>query len=383
MDAHLAPGTPTRRRRDLVDRPRLPAERLRLSRQRRLRRAHEPDGALGLHLGAARRDRSRHRRPRRSSQSRPTPTRRAKKLRVSRPPRAARRPGRRTSSRPRRRTRSTRRATATPRSSSTSVRRQSAPTPESSIEIVSSYRPATRRPASRPVPDPVPASVTVGRHSTEEGGLLGVVGIAAAQPPTSGSGSPSTCAPTTPTLWPDTVADDAILWRLRLGVQVRDGASAQVHLRSVAVRARPQELRRRDARCCKTSIASTATRYPNITQYAASEISLVHAPQRVRRQTARCPNYTSADRHQGLDASPRSARWSSSCTAMARRSALNHPLHGRERLRRPARRLITHPTATARDVIEIGTGQRTRAARPGLRHRCPQRGLPDRQRHDR
>jgi len=140
------------------------------------------------------------------------------------------------------------------------------------VEIISSYRPPTGgRPAGQ-----YRLQYRIGEgggRRTEDRGRLGVIGIAA--PPT-GQWTRLRLEPRVDhaALWPDTVANDASLWRLNLGIRVRRGATGRVHfdrLRFVRERdngGSPLALQQR-------AIDAYRSRYPAIRQYAAAEISLV------------------------------------------------------------------------------------------------------------
>lgn len=139
------------------------------------------------------------------------------------------------------------------------------------VEIGSSYRPAT---AGRPAGQyrlQYRVGDTPGRW-TEDQGRLGVIGIAAAA---SWQRLTLDLAADHAALWPDTVAGDASLWRLRVGVRVRAGATAQ----GVVDRLRFLRARRSAAdgmELLRAAVSAYRHRYPGVTQHAASEISLVN-----------------------------------------------------------------------------------------------------------
>jgi hypothetical protein len=219
------------------------------------------------------------------------------------------------------------------------------------IEIVSSYRPARAgRPAGQyriqyRVGDPV------GR-STEQHGLVGVVGL-----PTLAAGTwhRITLDPRADhaALWPDTVADDASLWRLRLGVQVRDGGSATALFDRLRFR------RGRDANLDPVAKFASVVdqyrrRYPGVTQHAAAEVSLVlHL--NAFGGSGRLPHYSSPEavKNPSVHAQHEMIAWLRGEGAVV---SLNHPMSGTNGPRDLARRLITTRGQGA-DVIEIGTGR--------------------------
>ena len=139
------------------------------------------------------------------------------------------------------------------------------------VEIGSSYRPST---AGRSAGQ-YRIQYRVGAHRgrwTEDGGRLGVVGVPA------GNGWQRIQmdlrlydAP----LLPDTVANDASLKQFRVGVRARNGSTAE------AVVDRLRFLRRRRSigdgmALLRAAVSEYRRRYPDLTQYAASEISLVN-----------------------------------------------------------------------------------------------------------
>ena len=182
------------------------------------------------------------------------------------------------------------------------------------VEIVSSYRPATAgRPAGQyriqyRLGDPI------GKH-TEDGGLLGVVGLPA--PPTDHwYRLRLTPRADHADLWPDTVSSDASLCRMNLGVMVRSGASARV----VFDRLRFERTRRGSADAVAlqaSAIDAYRRRYPGITQYAAAEISLV-SHLNAFGGTGELPTYTNPSAVMDPIGSPPNARWSGSSEARAR-----------------------------------------------------------------
>lgn len=139
------------------------------------------------------------------------------------------------------------------------------------IEILSSYRPAT---GGRAAGSYVLQYRFGGRqgHWTENGGLTGVIGL----PARVGQWQQLALRPVEDhrILWPDTVAEDASLWRLRFGLGVEQGASATAYfdrLRFVRERQTPAD----GVRLLQQISDTYKVRYPDVTQYPAAEISLV------------------------------------------------------------------------------------------------------------
>lgn len=140
------------------------------------------------------------------------------------------------------------------------------------IEIHSSYRPET---GGRPAGQYVIQYRFGGRlgHWTEEDGLLGVVGL----PAQVGSWQQLALRPVEDhrVLWPDTVAEDASLWRIRFGVRTGGGATAAGvfdRLRFVRQRQTPAD----GVRLLQQVSELYKGRYPDVVQYPAAEISLVN-----------------------------------------------------------------------------------------------------------
>jgi hypothetical protein len=219
------------------------------------------------------------------------------------------------------------------------------------MEIVSSYRPArSGRPAGQyriqyRIGDPV-------GHSHEQRGLVGVVGLPSIE---SGTWHTIMLDPRADhaALWPDTIADDASLWRLRLGVQVRNGETA------TALFDRLRFHRGRDSGVDPVKrfadvVDAYRERYPLITQYAAAEISLVlHL--NAFGGTGRLPDYGTAQavKDTSVKAQREMVSWLHRQGAVV---ALNHPTAGADGPDDLARRLITTRGQGA-DLIEIGTGR--------------------------
>lgn len=221
------------------------------------------------------------------------------------------------------------------------------------VEVVSSYRPPR---AGRPAGQ-YRIQYRLGGptgYSTEEGGLLGVVGLAA--------GAVDQWRRLTldlrsdhARLWPDTVAGDASLWRLRLGAQVRNGATAQV----LFDRLRFQRTRKTNADAnalLLDAIAQYRDRYPRITQFAAAEISLVNHLNAFGGDGA-MPVYSGSQaiKDGSVEAQRAMVKFLHSRGATV---SLNHPLIGVKSPADLARRLVA-TNGLGADVIEIGTGPAT------------------------
>ncbi len=139
------------------------------------------------------------------------------------------------------------------------------------VEIASSYRPASgRRPAGQ-----YRLQYRIGAppgHRRADSGRLGIVGV-----PVAGTGWQRVrmdLRADHAKLWPDTVAGDASIKQLRVGVRAVGAATAQ------AVVDRLRFLRDRQSAAdgmalLRGLVRAYRARYPGITQYAASEISLV------------------------------------------------------------------------------------------------------------
>jgi hypothetical protein len=219
------------------------------------------------------------------------------------------------------------------------------------MEIVSSYHPAR---AGRPAGQyriQYRIGGPVGR-STEQRGLVGVVGLPSID---ADSWHRITLDPRADhaALWPDTIADDASLWRLRLGVQVRSGGSATALFdRLTFHRGRDSSV---DPVAKFASIVDAyRERFPLLTQYAAAEISLVlHL--NAFGGSGRLPDYGSAQavKDTSLAAQRDMVTWLHGQGAVV---SINHPMAGAAGPDDLARRLITTRGQGA-DVIEIGTGR--------------------------
>ena len=215
------------------------------------------------------------------------------------------------------------------------------------VEVASSYRPATGgRPAGH-----YRMQYRVGArtgHWREERGLLGVISVAAG-PPGQWQRLVMDLSADHARLWPDTVAGDASLWRLRVGVRAREGATA----RAVVDRLRFKRLRRSPAdgaALLRSLVATYRDRYPDVTQHAASEVSLVQHLNAFGGDGV-LPSYGSAAPH--MDASPTAQRemvkFLHSHGALV---CLNHPLGGLGPAGLAERLVATNGVGA--DVIEVG-----------------------------
>ena len=167
-----------------------------------------------------------------------------------------------------------------------------------------------RRPAGRPVPDPVPAR-RPGRqaHRGRRPARRRRTRRAADRILVPARGS--TRAPTTRRSGPTRSPHDASLWRINLGLMVRDRRQRPGRLRPAAVPARPRQGSADAIALQQAAIDAYRRRYPGITQYAAAEISLVMPPQRVRRRrrAARRTPTPSAVKDDSLAAQRAMVRW--------------------------------------------------------------------------
>lgn len=138
------------------------------------------------------------------------------------------------------------------------------------VEIVSSHRPATAgRPAGQYTLQYRIGAVT-GRF-TEEAGLVGVV---ASTPVAGWQRMRLKPAEDIAALWPDLVAGDASLHRLRVCVRARRGATAV----AVVDRLRFRRSRRHGQQSLELQaelMAAYRSRYPGVRQYQGGELSLV------------------------------------------------------------------------------------------------------------
>jgi hypothetical protein len=159
-------------------------------------------------------------------------------------------------------------------------------------------------------------------------------------------------------LWPDTFSGDAALQGLRVGVRVRDGASVS----AVVDRLRFWRGRRSiedGTQLLGDAVDEYRGRYPGLTQYAASEISLVQHLNAFGGDGT-LPTYeTSAPvNDDSLEAQRRMVRFLHGHGATV---SINHPHPGPEL----ANTLIT-TNGIGADIIEIGTGRQIEELAPAF-----------------
>lgn len=220
------------------------------------------------------------------------------------------------------------------------------PDAELLVEITSSYRPATAgRPAGQYVLQ-YRVGAAGNRRSTEENGLLGVV------PVSTGRGwQRLTLRPIDDiaALWPDLVAGDSGLYRLRLSARARRGATAA----GAFDRLRFIRSGRDDPLGLQADlIRRYAGRYPEVRQIQSTEISLV------RHLNSFGGDLSLADYGDGL---PYRDNGVPLAEAMVRRvhsyggiASYNHPLGGDARA---LARLLVSSHNLGADAIEIGCPQ--------------------------
>jgi hypothetical protein len=212
------------------------------------------------------------------------------------------------------------------------------------VEIGSSYRPETDRRLAGQYRLQYRIGAPRGRW-TADGGRLGVVGI-----PTESGWQRITMdlRADHAALWPDTVANDASLKQFRVGVRARSGATAQ------AVVDRLRFLRRRRSvadgmALLRAAVSEYRGRYPGLTQYAASEISLVnHLNAFGGDGTLPAYKTTQPIKNESLAAQRAMTTFLHEHGALV---SINHPRPGADL----ASTLVTTRGVGA-DVIEIGTG---------------------------
>jgi hypothetical protein len=224
------------------------------------------------------------------------------------------------------------------------------------IEVISSYRPAShgRRAGQYRIQYRV-GGATPG-YSHEDGGLLGVVTIAAGAAD-QWQRVEMDLHTAHQALWPDTVAGDASLVELRIGVRARRAAK----VRAVLDRLRFARTRRGSAdalAALRRAIRDYQGRYPHVTQIAASEVSLVNHLNAFGGDHV-VPPYT-------MRYPVKDTRNSAQRAAVAFLHdhgavvSINHPLQDPRNASALARRLVT-TNGNGADVIEIGTRARTSA----------------------
>lgn len=212
------------------------------------------------------------------------------------------------------------------------------------VEVESSYRPATgNRPAGQ-----YRLHYRVGARSgrwTEDFGRLGVVGVLAGQ---GWQQLKMDLRSDHALLWPDTVAGDASLKSLRVGVRARHGATGQGvvdRLRFIRGRRSMED----GMALLRGAVRAYRARYPSLRQYAAAEISLVNHLNAFGGDGT-LPTYdaTQPIKDTTTSAQRKMIRALHSHGAVV---SINHPRPGLN---------LAHTLVTTRglgaDVIEIGTG---------------------------
>ncbi len=214
------------------------------------------------------------------------------------------------------------------------------------VEIGSSYRPASGgRPAGQ-----YRLQYRIGAaagYRREDSGRMGIVGV-----PISGVGwqrvKMDLCADHAK-LWPDTVAGDASIKQFRVGVRARDGATAQGVVDRLRFR-RDRQSAADGTAMLQSLVREYRGRYPGITQYAASEISLVEHLNAFGGDGT-LPTYDSTIpvKDPSLAAQRAMVRFLHSHGAVV---SINHPSPGSELASR-----LVKTNGMGADVIEIGTGK--------------------------
>jgi hypothetical protein len=223
------------------------------------------------------------------------------------------------------------------------------PDAELVVEIASSYRPAAGgRPAGQYV-----VQYRIGtagpRRFTERSGLLGVVAVAAGRGWQRLELHP---VDDIAALWPDLVAGDSGLFRLRVSVRARHGASAA----GVFDRLRFIRSGRADALGLQANLVRRyATRYPGVRQIPSAELSLVRHLNTFGGELS-LPDYGAVPPYKD-DAV-------SAAEAMVRRvhayggiASHNHPLQGDVADPRALASLLVRTRNLGADAIEVGCRQ--------------------------
>lgn len=141
------------------------------------------------------------------------------------------------------------------------------------VEIGSSYRPATAGRAAGLYRLQYRIGDVAGRWLEDEG-RLGVVAVVAGAP-AGWQRVRMDLRADHAALWPDTVAGDASIKQFRVGVRARNGATAQGVVDRLRFRRSRQSIADGMA-LLRGLVRDYRGRYPGITQYAASEVSLVN-----------------------------------------------------------------------------------------------------------
>lgn len=213
------------------------------------------------------------------------------------------------------------------------------------VEIGSSYRPASGgRPAGR-YRLQYRIGAAAGYHR-EDSGRLGVVGV-----PRSGTGWQRVrmdLRADHAKLWPDTVAGDASIKQLSVGVRASGGATA----RGVVDRLRFQRDRKSAAdgmALLQSLVRIYRARYPGVTQYAAAEISLVEHLNAFGDGTLPTYDTIAPYKDSSVGAQRDMVRFLHRQGAVV---SINHPTPGPPL----AHRLVT-TNGLGADIIEIGTSR--------------------------
>ncbi|MGI8434737.1 MAG: hypothetical protein ACR2LE_08390 [Nocardioidaceae bacterium] len=222
------------------------------------------------------------------------------------------------------------------------------------VEIASSWRPArSGRPAGLyRIQYRVVSGAGGVSHRTENNGLLGVVELPA-QTATDWQRLILRPRDDHALLWPDTIAEDASLWRIRVGVRVRKSATGTGRFDRLRF-IRGRQNGGTDALTQVRDIARRyRDRYPGVVSHVASEVSLVlHLNAFGGDHTL--PGYDSP--YAVKDASVAAQR--AMVDLLHQQGAtvcLNHPLSGSGGPDSLAKRLVTTGGMGA-DIIEIGVG---------------------------
>ncbi|MBA2416691.1 MAG: hypothetical protein H0V64_12560 [Geodermatophilaceae bacterium] len=223
------------------------------------------------------------------------------------------------------------------------------PDAELLVEVLSSYRPASNgRPAGQYTLQ-YRIGAGAGRF-TEESGLLGVVATRA------GVGwrrLTLRLAEDVAAVWPDVVAGDAALYRLRLSVRARRGATARV----VVDRLRFLRGRREDQQALGLQaglMAAYADRYPSVRQYQGAELSLVRHVNRFGGK-AFLPDYGDGPplKDESLGAAMAMVDLVHANGGVA---SHNHPLGGVYRQPRDLGRMLVQTRNLGAEILEVGCG---------------------------
>lgn len=217
------------------------------------------------------------------------------------------------------------------------------------VEVLSSYRPATgTRPAGQYTLQ-YRVGGAAGRF-TEQSGLLGVVGTRAMRGWQRLRLRP---ADDMAALWPDLVAGDASLYRFRIAVRARRGATAS----AVVDRLRFLRRRREGRQALELQaelMAAYNYRYPGIRQQQAAELSLVRHVNRFG-GTPFLPDYPDGPpiKDESLEAAMAMVDLVHDHDGLA---SHNHPLGGAYRQPRDLGRMLVETGNLGADLLEVGCG---------------------------